>query len=166
MPIYEYYCPACHGRFSALQKIGEAPPPCPRCQSTGVEKMVSAAGVVRSEAERRAAFEAARCEVDPNDRQAIARFFREADKEMARQYEGEIAASDAFGDLIERVEGGAGESEMADLVDSLADAANSPYPMLGPESDPDSRAFVEFAKKHEAWSKGVKRRSAEDLGWA
>ncbi|MCZ7543913.1 MAG: zinc ribbon domain-containing protein [Anaerolineae bacterium] len=167
MPIYEYYCPACHGRFSALQKIGDPPPPCPRCQNAGVEKLISAAGLVRTEAQHKAAFEAQRSQVDPEDKQEIARFFRDTSKELAGRYEGEVAASDAFEELLDRAERGATEADLTDLEDPLVEAVDSPYKMLGPDSDPETEAAKELARQHEYWpSRKRNPRSADNLGWA
>lgn len=166
MPIYEYYCPACHGRYSALQKIGQTPPPCPRCRNEHVEKLISAAGLVRSEQEHAESFHEQRRQVDPNDRQAIARFFRESSKELSGQFEGEVTTSEAFAELVQRVEAGAGEADIADLAEAVADATNSPYKMLGPESDPASQAFIDFAETHEHRARKLKLKTADNLGWA
>ncbi len=167
MPIYEYYCPACHGRYSALQKMGAAPPPCPRCMNAQVEKLISTAGLVHPEERHKEAFEERRSQVDPNDRREIARFFREASKELAGRYEGELTTSETFDELLDRVEHNAAESDMADLEDALVEAANPPNRMLGPDSDPETQAAKEFARKHEHWpSKQRSRRSADNLGWA
>ncbi len=46
MPIYEYRCGACAGRFEELVRRPEEAPPCPACGSAEVERLVSAfAGV-------------------------------------------------------------------------------------------------------------------------
>jgi putative FmdB family regulatory protein len=166
MPIYEYYCPACHGRFSALQKIDAPPPPCPRCKNEQVEKLIGAAGLVRAEGAHKEAFEERRGQVDPHDPQEVARFFREAGKELAGRYEGELAGSEAFGELLDRVERGAADADMADLEDALVEAANSPYKALGPDGDPETERAKAFAREHERWPSKKPRRSADNLGWA
>jgi len=40
MPIYDYICSECDKIFEALVR-GSAPPPCPECGSTKVQKLVS-----------------------------------------------------------------------------------------------------------------------------
>ena len=45
MPIYEYACKVCHKHFELMLKISDqSPQTCPECQSTDVERLVSAAG--------------------------------------------------------------------------------------------------------------------------
>ena len=38
MPIYEYYCEKCLKRFEHIQKLGDAPPPCPECGKHDIKK--------------------------------------------------------------------------------------------------------------------------------
>jgi len=79
MPIYEYYCPACDARFSHLaRRFDEPPPPCPGCGSCQVEKLIPRVHTGRSEAERRAAFEARSGEVNQADSREIAQFLQDA----------------------------------------------------------------------------------------
>lgn len=40
MPIYEYQCRACDGRFELLV-LGSETPTCPECESTDVERQLS-----------------------------------------------------------------------------------------------------------------------------
>lgn len=54
MPIYEYSCATCHGRFQKLT-TGFTPPSnlkCPRCGSADVRKAVSRFAVMQSEEAR------------------------------------------------------------------------------------------------------------------
>ena len=48
MPIYEYECPDCGGRFEALQKMGEETAPCPQCGGRGEKVLASSFGVIAS----------------------------------------------------------------------------------------------------------------------
>ncbi|NLG15182.1 MAG: zinc ribbon domain-containing protein [Lentisphaerae bacterium] len=42
MPIYEYSCNECNHKFSHLHKrLGEPPPPCPKCNSDNIKKAFS-----------------------------------------------------------------------------------------------------------------------------
>lgn len=49
MPTYEYVCHACSSPFEELVSPGETPP-CPRCSSTHVEKVLSVFAVGKSRA--------------------------------------------------------------------------------------------------------------------
>ncbi len=76
MPIYEYYCAVCQGRFSHLaRRIGEAPPACPRCGSQQV-------GIHRGCARRagrghhRSVLKEDAAAVDREDPQAMAEFLK------------------------------------------------------------------------------------------
>ncbi len=42
MPIYEYNCQRCHTSFEEIVGAGDPPPPCPSCQSSKTEKLMSA----------------------------------------------------------------------------------------------------------------------------
>ena len=44
MPIYEYECRACNGRFEALVR-GTVVPVCPSCQSADLARIISMFGV-------------------------------------------------------------------------------------------------------------------------
>jgi putative FmdB family regulatory protein len=42
MPIYEYRCTKCEERFEEFLSSSTKPaPPCPKCSSTGVERLLS-----------------------------------------------------------------------------------------------------------------------------
>ncbi|QGY40091.1 zinc ribbon domain-containing protein [Pseudodesulfovibrio cashew] len=45
MPIYEYRCRACGAEFEELVFSQDELPPCPKCGSTQVEKLMSACAV-------------------------------------------------------------------------------------------------------------------------
>jgi putative FmdB family regulatory protein len=129
MPIYEYYCASCDVRFNVLQKIDDPPPTCPLCKKANVRKLISSAAVVHSEQEHEAAFRQQQQSVDPNDKQDIARFFREQSTELSTRLEGQIAGSDAFAELLQRASDNTGDAGMKDLEDALVDATGSPYKM-------------------------------------
>ncbi len=54
MPIYEYICSDCHGRFQKLSSSFSAPAnlACPRCQSANVRKAISRFAVMQNEEAR------------------------------------------------------------------------------------------------------------------
>lgn len=58
MPLYEYECRSCHHRFEALVR-NDSPPPCPNCQATGLERILSMFAV-SSESTRQANLAAGR----------------------------------------------------------------------------------------------------------
>jgi putative FmdB family regulatory protein len=41
MPIYEYDCPDCSGRFDEIVKLRDPNPPCPRCEGTQTKRRLS-----------------------------------------------------------------------------------------------------------------------------
>ncbi len=41
MPLFEYRCEGCHQEFEVLVRSGEKPA-CPKCESTKLEKLISA----------------------------------------------------------------------------------------------------------------------------
>lgn len=45
MPIFEYKCAKCDNEFEELVFSQDELPPCPKCQSKNVEKLMSAAAV-------------------------------------------------------------------------------------------------------------------------
>jgi putative FmdB family regulatory protein len=173
VPIYEYYCPACDGRFSHLaRKIAEPPPPCPGCGSHQVEKLISQAHLGRSETQRQATLEARSREVNRDDPQAIARFLQQA---------GDVADEmgpvqrDAFQEIVARRAEGAGDEDLQDVVDAI------PFPRQsferagdGEHAHHDHEAHgCECGHEHshdEAHERGPtknrSRRGARDLGWA
>ena len=54
MPIYEYFCPNCNGRFQKLVRGFSDPADlaCPRCAGTEVQRAVSRVAVLKSEESR------------------------------------------------------------------------------------------------------------------
>lgn len=110
MPIYEYRCPDCRGRFSVLVlHPGQEPQArCPRCKSTRVKRLISSFATVRSEEEQ---FESLAdpsmlADVDENDPQSIARWARR----MRRSLGDELG--DEFDELIDELESGEWDEEM------------------------------------------------------
>jgi len=51
MPTYDYRCKSCDHQFTAMHKISEAAPHCPKC-SAEVKKLLSAPAVLSSAAAR------------------------------------------------------------------------------------------------------------------
>jgi len=101
MPIYEYICPTCNGRFQKLVQgfsdpVGLA---CPRCGSADVRRAISRVAVVKSEDSR---FESLAdpsklAGLDENDPRSIARWAKNLGKEL-----GEEAGED-WDELVEQM---------------------------------------------------------------
>jgi putative FmdB family regulatory protein len=110
MPVYEYRCPQCRGRFSLLVlRLGkEVAPKCPRCGNTEVERLISRFATVRSEEElfESLADPSLLADVDENDPQSIARWARR----MKRTLGDEVG--DEIDELIDELESGEWDEEM------------------------------------------------------
>ncbi|NNJ08792.1 zinc ribbon domain-containing protein [Chloroflexales bacterium ZM16-3] len=86
MPIYEYLCPACNGRFQKLVRGFSDPPglACPRCGNNQVSRTVSRFATLKSE-EARLEMMADPMNfsgLDENDPRSIARWAKRMGKEL------------------------------------------------------------------------------------
>lgn len=115
MPIYEYLCDRCHGRFQKLVTGFRAPDnlACPRCGSADVRKAVSRFAVMQSEETRleSLADPGALGGLDENDPASVARWAKKMGKEM-----GEDLGDDwdqMVDEMLEEEMGGAGERDGA-----------------------------------------------------
>lgn len=164
MPIYEYYCPTCDGRFSHLARRNDAPPPsCPGCGSHDVEKLVSRVHLGRSDMERRADYQTRSQEVDQGDSREVAKFLQQA---------GDLAGENApieqevFQEIVARRAEGAKDEDLQDVVDAI------PFPRqtFAHPHDPGH----EHHHSHECEGscgealtpKKRSSRRTKDLGWA
>ena len=117
MPIYEYYCKQCNGRFSHLARSFNAPPPpCPRCGNTNVRRLVSAASMLRTHAQHTEQLAEDKQRVDINNDQEIATFLKKSGR---LDDAGGVYGSKAYRELIERRAAGATDEQVTDLVDDL-----------------------------------------------
>ncbi len=86
MPIYEYVCEQCNGRFQRLVQGFSTPSDlqCPRCAATEVRKAVSRFGIMQSEDARLEALAdpSALGGLDENDPASIARWAKKMGKEL------------------------------------------------------------------------------------
>jgi len=89
MPIYEYVCTTCAGRFQRLVSGFTTPSDlrCPRCESTEVRKAVSRFAFAQSEEARleSLADPSALAGLDENDPASIARWAKKMGKEMGEE---------------------------------------------------------------------------------
>lgn len=104
MPIYEYRCPQCRGRFTVLvlRVDQEVRPRCPRCKSTDVRRLISRFSTVRSEEEHLEALSdpAMFSDVDENDPRSVAQWARRMQRAMGEEL------GDEFEEMIEELEAG------------------------------------------------------------
>ena len=122
LPIYEYYCDACRGRFSHLaRRFDEPSPPCPRCGNVSVERLISASNVIRSAAHHEQQLKDDASRVTTQDAQAAAQFLDDSGRLVDT---GGLYGSRAYRELIARRKDGATDADVADLVDDLTAAAD------------------------------------------
>lgn len=182
MPIYEYYCPNCHGRFRHLARSYNAPaPPCPRCGASEVERLISAAAVLHSDAHHTERVRAQAQAVPQDDLAAAARFLQESGR--LQDAEG-LFGSAAYRELLARRAEGATDAELEDLVPDLlkhtqeseavaaATAAALSGQMLDAVEEHSHQLHAhEHDHEHEhdhaqgSAPKPQARRKAKDLGW-
>jgi putative FmdB family regulatory protein len=101
MPIYEYLCPACNGRFQKLVRGFSDPAglACPRCGSPKVQRAISRVSVLKSEESRADTLADASmfAGLDENDPKSIARWAKKLGKEL-----GEDAGED-WDELVDQM---------------------------------------------------------------
>jgi putative FmdB family regulatory protein len=112
MPIYEYMCPACQGRFQKLVRGFDDPPglACPRCNSVEVKRAVSRFATLKSEDARVEALADPSnfAGLDESDPRSIARWAKRLGKEL-----GEDAGEDwdeVVDSMLEEEMSGEGEA--------------------------------------------------------
>jgi putative FmdB family regulatory protein len=129
MPIYEYICPQCNGRFQKLVQGFSDPAglACPRCGSSQVRRAVSRVSIVKSDDSR---FESLAdpsklAGLDENDPRSIARWAKKLGKELGEE------AGDDWDELVDQMmeeelagegaaeEDGAGSAKRAKKPDDL-----------------------------------------------
>lgn len=113
MPIYEYHCPNCSGRFQKLVRGFSDPEglACPRCGNASVQRAISRFATLKSEDARIEALAdpASLAGLDESDPRAIARWARRLGKEL-----GEDAGEDwdeMVDQMLEEELNGTGEEE-------------------------------------------------------
>ncbi len=130
MPIYEYICPKCSGRFQKLVQgfrdpVGLA---CPRCGSAEVKRAISRVAVLKSD-EARAdslADPSMFAGLDESDPRSIARWAKKLGKELGEE------AGDDWDTMVDEML----EEELGDGSDEL-DEDGSPIPKGKKKSSDD-----------------------------
>lgn len=176
MPIYEYYCPACAGRFRHFARRMDAPsPPCPRCGAVEVERLIAAAHIARGGAHHERQLRETAGQVNADDSHAIARFLQDSGR--LADVEG-VYGSRAYRELLARRAEGATDADVTDLVDDLASemCVSESSQMAGAVMFTDqveNRMQAEGPpERHAHGTAGdggavlpPSRRAAKDLGW-
>lgn len=125
MPIYEYLCPACNGKFQKLVRGFSDPAglACPRCGGTEVRRAVSRFATLKSEDERVEALAdpSTLAGLDESDPRSIARWAKRLGKEL-----GEDAGEDWDQMVDEMLEEELGEGEEGEEGASPKGAKKSP----------------------------------------
>lgn len=129
MPIYEYFCPECNGKFQKLVQGFNDPPglACPRCAGTQVKRAVSRFATLKSEDARMESLADPTnfAGLDENDPRSIARWAKKMGKEL-----GEDAGEDwdeMVDQMLDEELGGEGETS----EDGTKKAAKQPADNLG-----------------------------------
>lgn len=86
MPIYEYQCAQCHGRFQRLVRgfVDPTDLACPRCATTAVTRIMSQVAHIRSESTHADALlsDTSMTGIDENDPRAVARWAKQLGTRM------------------------------------------------------------------------------------
>jgi putative FmdB family regulatory protein len=131
MPIYEYSCANCRGRFQKLVSGFSDPAGliCPRCNSTEVQRAVSRFATVRSEEAKLDALSnpAMFSGLDENDPQSIARWAKKLGKELGDE------AGEDWNEMVDEMmeEEMAGESGEDDVGETKSSKKASKADNLG-----------------------------------
>lgn len=188
MPIYEYYCGVCRGRFSHLARCYDDPAPlCPRCGNSSVERLISASNVIRGAVHHETQLKDDASRVDQQDLQSAAEFIQASGR---LEDASGLYGSRAYRELIARRKEGATDADLGDLVDDLAAAADvTPAAELagmvalskqvdnrmGAQGPPEGHEHGEGLKSstqddensgiQQSAKRSGSRRAAQDLGW-
>jgi putative FmdB family regulatory protein len=114
MPIYEYRCHGCHRRSFA---DSEGEPPCPRCGSKQLTRLISRVAVVRSEDSRLDDLSDPSMldGLDEDDPRSIARWMRKMSAESGEELPPE------FDEVIDRLDKGQSPEEIEQAMPDMAD---------------------------------------------
>lgn len=120
MPLYEFRCGDCRGRFTLLIGMTQEQPTqsCPRCKGANVKKLISRFRMGRSEEQILESATDPNSLGDPEDPRAMANWMRRVSREMGEDLD------DDFEELVEEAVhdeesggGAAGPTDDDDLLD-------------------------------------------------
>jgi putative FmdB family regulatory protein len=124
MPIYEYLCPACNGKFQKLVRGFSDPAglACPRCGNTEVRRAISRFATLKSDDDRVEALAdpSTLAGLDESDPRSIARWAKRLGKEL-----GEDAGED-WDEMVEAM-----------LEEEMSGAGEDGSPSNDPSRKPD-----------------------------
>lgn len=130
MPIYEYRCQDCRRRVTIMlrsfaEAANAAPPPCPRCGSKNLTRMVSRVAVLRSEESRldNLADPSNMGDLDENDPKSVARWMRKMGNETGEDL------GDEFHEVVNRLEAGEAPEEIEKSMPDLGENTGAPAPL-------------------------------------
>jgi putative FmdB family regulatory protein len=82
MPLYDFHCRGCGREFEALVRAQDAPPACPSCRSTDLERLLSGFALHTEERHAAAARDSRRRQIEANKDKIV------ADEEYRKEHEG------------------------------------------------------------------------------
>ena len=82
MPLYDFHCRSCGNEFEALVRAQDAPPTCPSCRGTDLERLLSAFSVSSAEKTAAAALDSRKRQVRKNKDKIV------ADEVYRKEHEG------------------------------------------------------------------------------
>lgn len=113
MPVYEYVCVECQGRFARLVRGFSDPSDlqCPRCASQAVRRAISRVSVVRSEDARLDAMADSSMfnDLDENDPRSVARWAKKMGRELGDDLGGDW--NEMVDQMIDEEMGGEGDNQ-------------------------------------------------------
>ncbi|MDF1514119.1 MAG: zinc ribbon domain-containing protein [Anaerolineae bacterium] len=179
MPIYEYYCARCNGKFRHLARhIDARAPACPRCGYTDVARMISKVNAVHSSDYHESELRQGAGAVDHQNPEKIAQFLKKSGRiEDATG----VYGSRAYRELLDRRANGASDADLTDLVDDLT-AEMLPSPAaetagavvfskqmgnrMAAEGPPEPDETAAENQASEGKRKDRKKNKPVDLGWS
>ena len=82
MPMYDFHCRTCGKEFEALVRAQDAPPHCPSCRGTDLERLLSGFAVSSAEKTAAAALDSRKRQIRANKDKVV------ADEEYRKDHEG------------------------------------------------------------------------------
>jgi hypothetical protein len=110
---------------SFAEAANAAPPPCPRCGSKNLTRMVSRVAVLRSEESRldNLADPSNMGDLDENDPKSVARWMRKMGNETGEDL------GDEFHEVVNRLEAGEAPEEIEKSMPDLGENTGAPAPL-------------------------------------
>lgn len=178
MPIYEYFCSVCHGRFRHLAKhIDASAPACPRCGNLDVTRQISSVNTIHSSTHHQVQLKEETAGIDAENPAEIARFLKHSGR---LDDASGVYGSKAYRELLDRRAEGANENDLADLVDDLAAEmtvtsgsettgailfSHQLENRMAAQGPPDTHQHGHQADIEEQETNAPSQKRVDDLGW-